>query len=122
SVAVAAPSHAVFDQYCVSCHNERLKTGGLALDKVDLTQVSANEETLEKVIRKLRSGQMPPEGRPRPDQAAMNGFITSLETALDRVAAASPNPGGVASHRLNRAEYVNAIEDLIALKVNGAEL
>jgi mono/diheme cytochrome c family protein len=122
SVAATAPSRALFDQYCVSCHNERLKTGGLALDKIDLTQVSANEETLEKVIRKLRSGQMPPEGRPRPDQAATNDFVTALETAIDRMAAASPNPGRVASHRLNRAEYVNAIEDLIALRVNGAEL
>ena len=77
---------------------------------------------LEKVVRKLRGGTMPPEGRPRPDKAAMNAFITSIETSLDRAAASRPNPGRVASRRLNRAEYVNAIRDLVGLEVNGAEL
>src|SRR5207247_4460346 len=77
---------------------------------------------LEKVVRKLRSGQMPPEGRPRPDVASIAAFAASLESALDRNAAAAPNPGRVAWHRLNRAEYVNVIHDLLALDVDGTEL
>jgi hypothetical protein len=116
------PDRALLDQYCVSCHNEKLKTGGLTLEKVDVGNVPANAEVLEKIVRKLRSGLMPPEGLPRPDQPTLDGFAAGLEKALDRNAAASPNPGQIASHRLNRAEYVNAIHDLLALDVNGAEL
>jgi hypothetical protein len=117
-----APSRALLDQYCVTCHNERLKTGGLMLDRVDIADVKANADVLEKVVRKLRSGQMPPEGPPRPDLAAVNAFATALETALDRTAAAAPNPGRVLSHRLNRAEYVNVIHDLLALDIDGTQL
>src|SRR5262245_16643876 len=101
AAAAATPSRELLDKYCVTCHNERLKTGGLMLDKVDVADVKANAEILEKVVRKLRSGQMPPEGPPRPDAASVNAFATSLETALDRQAAAAPNPGRVLSHRLN---------------------
>ena len=108
------PSRALLDQYCVTCHNDRLKTADLALDTVDIGAVEANAEVLEKVVRKLRSGQMPPEGRPRPDAATIETFATSLETALDRAAVSAPNPGRVASRRLNRVEYVNVIEDLLA--------
>src|SRR5262245_17574173 len=75
---------AMLDKYCVTCHNERLKTAGLALDKVDVGNVPANVEVLEKVVRKLRSGLMPPEGQPRPDKAVLDSFVTTLETALDR--------------------------------------
>ncbi len=113
---------AVLDQYCVTCHNERLKTGGLSLDKVDVNDTRANAEVLEKIIRKLRTGQMPPMGRPRPDAATVDAFAGSMETALDRAAAQTPNAGRVASHRLNRGEYVNAIHDMLALDINGAEL
>jgi hypothetical protein len=120
--AAAAPSRDLLDKYCVTCHNERLKTGGLMLDKVDIADVKANAEVLEKVARKLRSGQMPPEGPPRPDAASVDAFATALETALDRTAAASPNPGRVVSHRLNRAEYVNVIKDLLALDIDGTQL
>ena len=122
SVAAGEPSRALLDRYCVTCHNERLKTAGLALDAVDVGQPAAHAEVLEKVVRKLRSGQMPPEGRPRPDAAAVDTFLTALETALDRESETTPNPGRVASRRLNRVEYVNAIKDLLALEVNGAEL
>ncbi len=118
-----APSidRSLLDKYCVTCHNEKLKTGGLALDKVDVNNVSANAEVLEKVIRKLRNQQMPPDGLPRPDQAAADKFASSLETALDKAAQASPDPGRVVAHRLNRAEYVNVIHDLLALDIDGSE-
>ena len=118
----AAPSRALLDRYCVTCHNERLRTAELLLDEVDLDRVGAHAETLEKVVRKLRAGQMPPAGRPRPDRAAVETFTTALESALDRAAVDDPNPGRVASRRMNRFEYVNAIRDLLALEVNGAEL
>ncbi len=117
-----APSRALLDRYCVTCHNERLQTAGLRLDQVNLADVSAHADVLERVVRKLRKGQMPPQGRPRPDQTAVDIFLTALESALDREAIARPNPGRVASRRLNRAEYVHAIEDLLGLEVNGEEL
>src|SRR5712692_1536760 len=71
----------ILDQYCVTCHNERLRTAGLMLDKVDLAQVGANAKVLENVVHKLRSGQMPPQGRPRPDNPTVDAFATALETA-----------------------------------------
>ena len=112
----------LLDRYCVACHNERLRTAGLLLDRLDIEQVGANAEVLEKVVRKLRGGQMPPAGRPRPDAAAVETFVTALETALDRTSALAPNPGRVASRRLNRVEYVNAIRDLLGLEIDGSEL
>jgi hypothetical protein len=98
-----------------------LKTAGLSLENIDTGDVRAHVELLEKVVRKLRTGTMPPEGRPRPDQASTDAFLASLESRLDAAAAGSPNPGRVSSHRLNRAEYVNVIHDLLALDINGAE-
>ena len=117
-----APSRALLDRYCVTCHNERLRTANLMLDRVDLAETGTHAEVLEKVVRKLRAGQMPPEGRPRPDAATIDRFVTALEATLDREAAADPNPGRVASRRMNRVEYVNAIRDLLALEVDGPEL
>jgi cytochrome c5 len=76
----------LLNRYCVTCHNERLKTAELLLDKADVENPAANAELWEKVIAKLRSGAMPPVGRPRPDKAAMDGFIASLETTIDRAA------------------------------------
>ena len=122
AAAPEAPSRELFDRYCVTCHNERLQTAGLLLDRLDVSQVHANAETLEKVVRKLRSGQMPPEGRPRPDSETIDTFAGALEAALDHAAAADPNPGRVASRRLNRLEYVNAVEDLLALEIDGEAL
>ena len=116
------PSRELFDRYCVTCHNQRLQTGGLALDGVDPARAAAHAPILEKVVHKLRTGQMPPEGRPRPDGAAVEAFVASLERTLDRAAAADPDPGRVASRRLNRVEYVNAVEDLLGLEINGEEL
>ena len=117
-----AISNEIFTNYCITCHNDRLQTAGLSLDRLDLADVSGNAEILEKVVRKLRSGQMPPEGRPRPDAATIGEFTFSLENALDRAAATRPNPGRGASRRLNRLEYVNAIYDLLALEIDGSAL
>lgn len=114
----AAPYRAVINQYCVVCHNEQLRTAGLVLNKLDLANVPEGAETWEKVIGKLRTSAMPPPGVPRPDQATYDGFATYLETALDRAAASKPNPGRVAVHRLNRAEYTNAVRDLLAVDVD----
>ena len=113
---------ALLDRYCVTCHNQRARTAGLMLDQLDLEQVAANASLLEKVVMKLRAGQMPPAGQPRPEPIVLQEFVTSLERALDRVAATSPDPGRVAVHRLNRFEYVSAIEDLLGLVVDPALL
>jgi len=121
----AAPtqtSRPLFDQYCVSCHNDRLKTGNLVLTGIDANDARQHAALLEKVVRKLRGGSMPPAGSPRPDAATLASFTASVETALDREAAAAPNPGRVASRRLNRSEYVNVVHDLLDLEVNGSEL
>ena len=121
---VAPPSPAVFQQYCVGCHNERMKAsfGNLSLEGLDPSIVAGHVETLEHVVRKLRKGQMPPLGRPRPDAATLEAFVSSLESALDRASEEAPNPGRVISRRLNRVEYVNAVFDLLGLEVNGSEL
>ena len=110
------------DQYCVTCHNERTKTAGLELDKADLANLPAAAETWEKVSRKLRGDAMPPPGLPRPAKATRESFVSWLETSLDRAAEAHPNPGRPAVHRLNRAEYSNAIRDLLALDINTTSL
>ncbi|HEX7793013.1 MAG TPA: DUF1592 domain-containing protein [Vicinamibacterales bacterium] len=114
-----AANRAVAEKYCFGCHNEKLKTAGLALDTLDFDHVSANPEIWEKVIARLRAGSMPPPGRPRPDAATYHAVAISLEQDIDRAWAAHPNPGRIAAvHRLNRAEYNNAIRDLLALDVD----
>jgi cytochrome c5 len=110
---------AVIEKYCVTCHNERLKTAGLMLDKADIGHIGANAEVWEKVIRKLGTREMPPPGRPRPDAATYTAMSAFLEKALDDTASAHPNPGRVAVHRLNRTEYTNAIRDLLGLQIDG---
>ena len=118
----AAQVRAVLDRYCVTCHNGRLRTAGLALDALGVEQVGGHAEAWEKVVRKLRARAMPPAGRPRPDQATYEAVASVLETALDRAAANNPNPGRTATHRLNRSEYANAIRDLLDLEVDGRAL
>ena len=120
--AAAAPSAALVTQYCVTCHNARAKAGGLALDPADLAQTEYHAETWEKVIRKLQTGMMPPSGAPRPARAAIEAFVSALQTQIDRSAAAQPFAGAPALHRLNRAEYANALRDLLALDVDAASL
>ena len=113
----------VLDRYCVTCHNEKLKTANLMLDKMDVENPAVGTEVWEKVIRKLRTASMPPAGMPRPDQATYNSFANYLGTAIDRDAAAKPNPGRAAAiHRLNRTEYANAIRDLLALEIDSESL
>ena len=110
---------AVFDKYCVTCHNQKLRTSGLALDTLDLSQPRANAEILERVILRLRAGSMPPAGMPRPDAATYRAVANALETEIDRAWAANPQPGRIgAVQRLNRTEYNNAIRDLFALEMD----
>ena len=112
----AAPPAATINKYCVTCHNDRLKTGGLSLAGVDVEHPSAKAETWEKVIRKLRTNAMPPPNAPRPDRATYNALGAYLETAIDRDALAAPHPGKLALvHRLSRTEYQNAVRDLLAI-------
>jgi cytochrome c551/c552 len=113
-----AAERALLDQYCVTCHNQKLKTAGLMLDKMDVDHIGDGAEVWEKVIRKIHGGTMPPQGMPRPDQATLDGFASSLEVSLDRAAISRPEPGRFGMHRLNRAEYQNAIRDLLALKID----
>ncbi|MGH9240763.1 MAG: DUF1592 domain-containing protein [Vicinamibacterales bacterium] len=118
----AKPDRTLLDSYCISCHNQRTKTADLALDTLNLADVSAHAEVWEEVVRKLRGGLMPPAGVRRPPQADVDAFVRSLEQALDQASLANPNPGRVALHRLNRAEYANAIEDLLGVRVDAAAL
>jgi mono/diheme cytochrome c family protein len=117
-----SPHRAVLDRYCVTCHNQRLKTAGLLLDTADVDNPQRDQETWEKVVRKLRGGAMPPAGLPRPDQSTYDALSTHLEAALDRAAEAAPNPGTPGIHRLNRTEYTNAIRDLLGLDVDASAL
>jgi len=118
--AAGRPQGELLSQYCVTCHNPRLNTGGLSLDPADLAKVEARAETWEKVVRKLRTGMMPPAGAPRPSPEALQTFASRLEAQLD--GAARPDPGAPALHRLNRAEYSNVIRDLLALEIDATTL
>src|SRR3954465_6580637 len=106
---------AFIDEYCLSCHDEDKKKADLALDTIAAQDVTRHPQVWEKVVRTLRARQMPPTGRPRPDDATYDAVIASLETSLDRAASAHPNPGRTATiRRLTRTEYQNAIRDLPA--------
>ena len=117
---------ALLRRYCLTCHTQRMMERGtvpVELESADLESVPAQAEIWEKVIRKVRTGTMPPLGRPRPDAAAADRLAAWLETEIDRAAAASPNPGRtVPLHRLNRTEYQNAVRDLLDLDVDAAAL
>jgi mono/diheme cytochrome c family protein len=122
SSAQAPAERSLVDQYCVACHNTRAKTAGLALDTLDRGRVSDHADVWEKVVRKLRGGMMPPQGRPRPEQAIIERFVSFLESSIDRDALAHPNPGRSPLHRLNRSEYANAIRDVLALEIDASAL
>jgi len=112
----------MLDHYCVTCHNQKAKTANITFDTMDLTHVGKDAAVWERAVRKLRGGMMPPPGMPRPDLATVNSFVTFLETSLDQAALASPNPGTVSLHRLNRAEYANAMKDVLGVDVDAAAL
>jgi cytochrome c5 len=115
----AAGDHgAVVTKYCVTCHSERVKTAGLMLDKANIADPPATADIWEKAIRKMRVGMMPPQNAPHPDAQTQAAFISYLTTALDKAGALHPNPGRPLVHRLNRAEYANAIRDLLGLDVD----
>ncbi len=121
--ALPHPDTAVLSQYCFTCHNDKRKAGGLVLQTKDLNKVGPDVETWEKVVRKLRMGAMPPPGQPRPDNQTTDAFVSALEGQLDHEASLHPNPGRTqALHRLNRAEYKNAVRDLLGLDVDTATL
>jgi cytochrome c551/c552 len=119
--AAAQEQRAVFNQYCVTCHNEKLKTAGLMLDRFDVAKIDGNAAVWEKVLQKLRAGSMPPAGLARPDKATYDSLASYLQTELDRAAAAKPDPGRPAVHRLNRAEYTNAVRDLLAIDTDALD-
>ena len=122
SAAAANPNKALVDRYCVGCHNQRLKTAKLELDTLDIAHPEKDPLTWERAIRKLRGGMMPPPGVPRPPLAEVNSLATYLEDSLDKSGAANLNPGSVRIHRLNRAEYANAMRDLFGIDVDAAAL
>jgi len=119
ALAEKAPTspRALLDQYCVGCHNDKVKTAGVSVQALDPSNVGQAAETWEKVLRKLSAGEMPPAAMPRPQAPAALAFTNWLEKDLDTSAAAHPNPGRPTIHRLNRAEYSNAIRDLLALDI-----
>src|SRR5688572_5005536 len=111
------------DRYCATCHNDRLKTGGLSLDQVDVSTPGTRPELWEKVVRKLHTGVMPPANMPQLSAHDRRALLAFLERALDAAAAARPNPGRTETlRRLNRTEYQNAIRDLLALDIDAASL
>jgi hypothetical protein len=113
---------AVLKQYCFTCHNQSAKTAGLALDGMDLSTIGKDADTWEKVVRKLSSGMMPPQGAPRPDDATRASLVSWLTTELDRSAAANPTAGRPLLPRLNRTQYATVIRDLLSLEVDPAML
>ena len=122
STAMSAADRGIVDTYCVTCHNQRARTAGLALDAPELADLPAHADVWEKVIRKVEAGMMPPAGVPRPDAPARRALVSRLQAVLDEAARARPSPGRPLVHRLNRAEYANAIRDLLALDVDVSAL
>ncbi len=108
--------------YCVTCHNENLKTANLLLDQAITSDIADNPASWEKVVRRLKARSMPPIGMPRPEEDEYQYIISRLESGLDRYATANPNPGRSVPHRLNRAEYANAVRDILDLEINVEEL
>src|SRR5688500_1922791 len=108
----------VLNQYCVTCHNAQVKAGSLELQDKDLSQLGTHPAVWESVVRKLRTGMMPPPSARRPERATLDGVAAWLEAGLDRAAARAPNPGSPSLHRMNRHEYANAVRDLLDLEVD----
>ena len=117
AISFAQSPRALLDRYCAGCHNDKLKTAGLSVQKLDADHPQQSAEIWEKIIEKLRTGSMPPPGLPRPDAATLAHTVSSIETEIDQAAAAHPNPGRLGLHRLNRAEYTNAVRDILGLEI-----
>jgi len=116
-ISSTSDAKSILDQYCVTCHNDRLKTGGFSLETIDLDKVNVNAEHLEKVVKKLRLGAMPPAGMPRPDDATYTSLMSWLESELDHIGTTHLNAGRTETlHRLNRTEYGNVIRDLLHIE------
>ena len=122
AVPAQPAARSVLQQYCMTCHNQRTKVAGLSLDTLDMSHVGENVDVWEEVLRKIRTGAMPPAGRPRPDKSVANEVVAWLETELDREALKHPNPGRPTLHRLNRSEYRNAVRDLLAVDIDASLL
>ena len=122
--AAPDPSRTFLDTNCIVCHNSTRLTANLALDAaaLDPREAPRRADVWEKVIRKLRTGAMPPAGRPRPEPGALTDFVSHLETTIDAAAGRRPQVGRPVAHRLNRTEYANAIRDLLGLEVDAEEL
>jgi hypothetical protein len=116
------PNKALVNRYCVTCHNQKLRTAKLAFDTLDLDHPEKDALTWERAIRKLRGGMMPPPGAPKPPFAQVSAFATYLEDSLDKAGAANFNPGSVRIHRLNRDEYANSMREIFGIDVNAAAL
>jgi len=113
----SASRRATLEKYCFSCHNDKLRVAGLTLDKLNHADLGADASSWERVVQQLRTGAMPPAGRPRPDQATYDALASDLEVDLDRIASLHPNPGTISPfRRLTRTEYTNAIRDLLSLE------
>ncbi|HIM57400.1 MAG TPA: DUF1592 domain-containing protein, partial [Candidatus Latescibacteria bacterium] len=126
AAASRSPQRTLFNRYCLTCHNQTQSARGtvpVAFEHLDLANIGADAQIWEQVVRKMRAGVMPPAGRPRPDVRASEGFVSWLETELDAAAVARPNPGRIeAFHRLNRAEYRNAVRDLLHLDIDASDV
>jgi hypothetical protein len=122
SFSTPAAQGTFLKQYCVYCHNDQLKSGSMSLTRLNLEHLDKSAELAEMVVRKLRVGMMPPPGMPRPNVQTVKAFAASLESALDQSAAAKPNPGRPALHRLNRTEYANSVRDLLGVEIDASAL
>ena len=123
AVPPASSHRRVIDRHCVTCHNQKLKTAGLLLDEADVANPGKGAEVWEKVVRKLRTGTMPPPSMPQPSMEDRGALLSWLEGSLDEAAAAKPNPGRTETlRRLNRTEYQNAIRDLLSLDIDAVAL
>jgi hypothetical protein len=120
--STSSPERALLNKYCITCHNDKLKTAGLSLQALNPERVGPDAAVWEKVVGKLRGAAMPPAGAPQPDKTAALEFASYLEAGLDRAAMETPNPGWTAIHRLNRAEYANSIRDVLSLDVDVSSL
>lgn len=113
----ASPYRLLIEDHCISCHNQKTQTAGVALEGLNYAKVGATADLWERVLRKVRTGQMPPPKAPHPEPAETTAFVSWLEGSLDRAAKLNPNPGRPVVHRLNRAEYSNAVRDLLAVDI-----